>query len=70
MVTPTVTASCVTRASTGDPRVRAPNGVGSTRMRPIENIVRVEELFAAFWLAITELTSARNTSTKPAVPHA
>src|SRR4051794_36265712 len=62
--------SWVTRASTGEPRVRAPYEDGSRRIRPMENIVRVEELLAAFWLAITELTSARNTRTKPTVPHA
>jgi hypothetical protein len=39
-------------------------------MRPIANRLRVEELFAAFWLAITELSKARNTITNPAAPQA
>ena len=50
-----LTTSWVISASIGEPRVRAPYCVGSSRIRPIENIVRVDELLAAFWLAITEL---------------
>ena len=55
----------------GDPKgFNRPNSWGSSRIRPIANIVRVEELLAAFWLAMIELTRARNTSRKPMPPHA
>src|SRR5215468_4016709 len=56
----------------GDPDrlVSSANELGSSRMRPSAYRVRVEELFAAFWLAMTELSRARNTITNPAAPQA
>lgn len=56
----------------GDPNrlVSSANEPGSSRMRPIAYRLRVEELFAAFRLAITELSRARNTITNPAAPQA
>src|SRR4029077_13839000 len=43
--TPMLTTSCATRASIGETRGKAPYWDGSSRIRPMENIVRVEDLF-------------------------
>src|SRR6266851_5294066 len=71
-LTPIVISSWAHRPRYGDPNrlVRSANERGSSRIRPIANRLRVEELFAAFRLAMTELSRARNTITNPAAPQA
>src|SRR5262249_60394132 len=71
-LTPIVMSSWAHRPMYGDPDrlVSSANELGSSRMRPSAYRVRVEELFAAFWLAMTELSRARNTITNPAASQA
>src|SRR6266545_5479033 len=69
--TPIPITSCVHTAMCGDREegwVRARTD-GSSRIRPMENSVRVAALEPAFELAMAELAMARKTSTHPA-PHA
>src|SRR5215470_8575318 len=71
-LTPIVMSICAHSPMYGDPDrlVSSANELGSSRMRPSAYRVRVEELFAAFRFAMTELSRARNTITNPAAPQA
>jgi len=66
--TPTPTTSCSTTATSGERQrgLTCSSILGSSRIRPIANQVRVAALAEALALAMAELATARKTSTQPA----